>query len=84
MNGSMISYEGRCGLLVLKNVVMFIGMSTKQRILLPPKNKILDGCNPGNQSPRKHFSLLVLQATIVGIVCLVVHGEFVVHKVETV
>lgn len=28
--------------------------------------------------------LQVLHTTIVGIVCLVVHDEFVVHKVETV
>lgn len=56
MNGSMISYEGRCGPLVLKNVV---GMSTKKRILPSLKEKLLDGCNPGNQSPGKyctHFS----------------------------
>lgn len=87
MNGSMISYQGRYGLLVLKNDVMFVGMSKKERILLSTEKKLLDGCNPRNQSPGRyctHFFLQVLQTAIVGIVCLVVHDEFVVHKVETV
>lgn len=69
---------------MLKNVVTFVGM---ERIFLSPKKKLLDGCNPGNQSPGKyctHSSLQPLQTSIVGIVCLVVHDEFVVHKVETV
>lgn len=88
MNGSVISYERQMWSVdseecchVRRNVHK--GENTS----VPPKKKLLDGCNPGNQSPGKyctHFSLHALQTTIVGIVCLVVHDEFVVHKVETV
>ncbi len=58
-----------------------------ERKLLSPKKKLVDGCNPGNQSPGKycrHSSLQESQTSIVSIVCLVVHDELVVHKVETV
>lgn len=81
MNGPMISYEGRCGPLSVKNVVTFVGMSTRREYFCVPEKKLLDGCNPGSTALTPPQ---LSQTSVVGIVCLVVHDEFVVHKVETV
>lgn len=54
--------------------VTFVGVSIKRRILLPPRKKLM-----GVYILRNHlnvlniFSLHILQTTIVGVVCLVVH-----------
>ena len=64
---------------VLKGSVTFEGMSNTS---VPPRKEAPGWSSCGKNCPQS--SLRALQTAVVGVVRLVVHDEFVVHKVETI
>lgn len=69
-------------------LVKFVGMSEVEKVHSCSQKSYMMVVFRGNVTPALHCTheanLQTLLAPIVGVVCLIVHDQFVVHKVEAV